>query len=507
MKLIFEYEEQATNHVPDVVDDKHQGEEDIVVGLPRDVIRKELPLPNVSEINVVRHYTNISRLNFGVDLGFYPLGSCTMKYNPKINEDVARLDGFKDLHPLSNESCIQGSLQVMWELEQDLKKITGMDAFSLQPAAGAQGELLGVMITKAYYKQKNEKRTKIMIPDSSHGTNPATATMCKFETITIPSNSRGNIDIYKFKESLKDDVALVMLTNPNTLGLFEEKILEISDLAHTNGTLMYCDGANMNALLGITRPSDQGFDMIHLNLHKSFSTPHGGGGPGSGTLGVKSFLSDYLPLPRVIKQDNKFALDYTKRKSVGMVRYCYGNFGMLVRAYCYIKSWGKNIRSVSENAILNANYLLSLLKDDYELPYNRRCAHEFVLSSKKFGEKSALNIAKRLLDYGFHPPTIYFPLIVREALMIEPTETESKETLDRFASALKSIANEIKENPDIVKGSPYTKSVGRLDEVAAARKPNLRWTVPSQSDGKKNSIKDASSKKNSVSNSNSSNNQ
>ena len=366
MKLIFEYEEQATKHVPDIIDDKHQGEEDILVGLPRDVIRKELPLPNVSEINVVRHYTNISRMNFGVDLGFYPLGSCTMKYNPKVNEDVARLDGFKDLHPLSNESCIQGSLQVMWELEQDLKKITGMDAFSLQPAAGAQGELLGVMITKAYYKQKNEKRTKIMIPDSAHGTNPATAAMCKFETITIPSNSRGNIDIYKFKESLKDDVALVMLTNPNTLGLFEEKILEISDLAHTNGTLMYCDGANMNALLGITRPSDQGFDMIHLNLHKSFSTPHGGGGPGAGTLGVKSFLSDYLPLPRVVvKHDNNFALDYTKRKSVGTVRYCYGNFGMLVRAYCYIKSWGTNIRRVSENAILNANYLLSLLKDDY----------------------------------------------------------------------------------------------------------------------------------------------
>src|SRR5919112_1552349 len=495
MKLIFEYEEQTTGHVPNV-DDKHQGElggaEDTLVGLPKDLIRKELPLPNVSEINVVRHYTNMSRMNFGVDLGFYPLGSCTMKYNPKINEDIARLDGFKDLHPFSNESCIQGSLQLMWKLEQDLKRITGMDAFSLQPAAGAHAELLGVMITKAYYKQKNEKRTKIMIPDSAHGTNPATAAMCKFETITIPSNSRGNIDIYKFKESLKDDVALVMLTNPNTLGLFEEKILEISDLAHTNGTLMYCDGANMNALLGITRPSDQGFDMIHLNLHKSFSTPHGGGGPGAGTLGVKSFLSDYLPLPRVVvvQHDKHFALDYTKRKSVGMVRYCYGNFGMLVRAYCYIKSWGKNIRSVSENAILNANYLLSLLKDDYELPYNRRCAHEFVLSSKKFGEKSALNIAKRLLDYGFHPPTIYFPLIVREALMIEPTETESKETLDRFASALKSIANEIKENPDIVKGSPYTKSVGRLDEVAAARKPNLRWTTPSQSDEKKDSEKD-----------------
>jgi glycine dehydrogenase subunit 2 len=361
----------------------------------------------------------------------------------------------------------------MWELEQDLMKITGMDAFSLQPAAGAQGELLGVMIAKAYFKQNNEKRKKIIIPDSAHGTNAATAAMCKFETITIPSDSRGNMDIYKFKEVLEDDVALVMLTNPNTLGLFEENILEISDLAHTNGTLMYCDGANMNALFGITRPRDQGFDMIHLNLHKSFSTPHGGGGPGAGVLGVKSFLAEYLPLPRIIKeQDSKFVLDYNKQKSVGKVKSC-----------------GTNIRKVSEHAILNANYLLNLLKDDYELPYNRRCTHEFVLSSRKFGEKSALNIAKRLLDYGFHPPTIYFPLIVREALMIEPTETESKETLDRFAAALKNIANEIKENPDIVKGAPYTKLVGRLDEVAAARKPNLRWIAFSQSDGKEDSEK------------------
>ncbi|MFL6376084.1 MAG: aminomethyl-transferring glycine dehydrogenase subunit GcvPB [Nitrososphaeraceae archaeon] len=482
--MIFEYEEQTTGHVYDIADKEKKGE-DILTGLPKDLIRKELPLPNVSEVNVIRHYTNISRMNFGVDIGFYPLGSCTMKYNPKINEDIARLDGFKDLHPISPESCIQGSLQLMWEFEQDLKKITGMDAFSLQPAAGAQGELLGIMITKTYYKQKNEKRTKIIIPDSAHGTNPATAAMCKFETITIPSDSRGNMDIYKFKELLKHDVALVMLTNPNTLGLFEEKILEISDLAHSNGSLMYCDGANMNALLGISRPSDQGFDMIHLNLHKSFSTPHGGGGPGAGTVGVKSFLEDYLPLPRVIKQDNKFTLDYTKRKSVGMLRYSYGNFGMLVRAYCYIKSWGTNIRRVSEHAILNANYLLSLLKEDYELPYNRICAHEFVLSSKKFGEKSALNIAKRLMDYGFHPPTIYFPLIVREALMIEPTETESKETLERFALALRNIAREIKENPNIVKGAPYTKSIGRLDEVAAARKPNLRWTASSRSDEEK----------------------
>jgi glycine cleavage system P protein (glycine dehydrogenase) subunit 2 len=484
VKTIFEYEEHTTGHVYDI-DDKEKKGEDILTGLPKDLIRKELPLPNVSEVTVVRHYTNISRMNFGVDIGFYPLGSCTMKYNPKINEDIARLDGFKDLHPLSPESCIQGSLQLMWEFEQDLKKITGMDAFSLQPAAGAQGELLGIMIAKAFYKQKNEKRTKIIIPDSAHGTNPASAGMCKFETITIPSDSRGNMDIYKFKELLKHDVALVMLTNPNTLGLFEEKILEISDLAHSNGSFMYCDGANMNALLGISRPSDQGFDMIHLNLHKTFSTPHGGGGPGAGTVGVKSFLEDYLPPPRVIKQDDKFTLDHSKRKSMGRIRYSYGNFGMLVRAYCYIKSWGTDIRRVSEHAILNANYLLSLLKDDYELPYNRICAHEFVLSSKKFGDKSALNIAKRLMDYGFHPPTIYFPLIVREALMIEPTETESKEALDRFSVALRSIAREIKENPNIVKGAPYTKSIGRLDEVAAARKPNLRWITSSRPDEKK----------------------
>jgi len=485
LKLIFEYEESITGHVPDIhVNDlgnnNNTDGKDPLSDLPKDLIRKELPLPNVSEIDVVRHYTNMSRMNFGVDLGFYPLGSCTMKYNPKINEDISRLEGFANLHPLSSQSSIQGSLQIMWELEQYFKKITGMDAFSLQPAAGAQAELLGVMITKAYYKKKDEKRTKIIIPDSAHGTNPATAAMCKFETVTVQSDSRGNMDIYKFKEFLEDDVALVMLTNPNTLGLYEEKVLEISDLAHSNGTMMYCDGANMNALLGITRPGDQGFDLLHLNLHKTFSTPHGGGGPGAGTLGVKSFLADYLPLPRIVKQAKNFALDYTKRKSVGMTRYCYGNFGMLVRAYSYIKSWGSDIRRVSEHATLNANYLLSLLREDFELPYNRRCAHEFVLSSRNLGQKSALNIAKRLMDYGFHPPTIYFPLIVPEALMIEPTETESKETLDEFASALKKIANEIKENPDMLKGAPYTRSVGRLDEVTAARKPNLRWTRASQ---------------------------
>ena len=376
----------------------------------------------------------------------------------------------------------------------------------------------GVEKEKENEKQKNEgnKRTKIIIPDSAHGTNPATAAMCKFEIVSIPTDLHGNIDLDKFKDSLNSDVALVMLTNPNTLGLFEQDILQISKLAHSNGTLMYCDGANMNAFLGITRPRDQGFDMIHLNLHKTFSTPHGGGGPGSGVLGVKSFLADYLPVPRVrvrkspLKQsrngtepdrkknsgtnnnsddydydydhdNNYYFLDFTKRKSIGKVKCFYGNFGMLLRAYSYIRAYGSNLRRVSENAVLNANYLLSLLKDVYELPYDRRCAHEFVLSSRKFGQRSALNIAKRLLDYGVHPPTIYFPLIVPEALMIEPTETESRESLEAFASALQSIAKELREKPDLVSSAPHNTPVRRLDEVLAARKPNLRWSPTSAS--------------------------
>lgn len=502
MKLIFEYEENNSKHIScdtenrvynaigcnndQSKNDNSKSHNSIDASgeeardgyeIPIDLLRKELPLPNVSELTVVRHYTNMSQSNFGVDLGFYPLGSCTMKYNPKVNEDIASLNGFENLHPFSHEDYIQGSLQLMWELEQDLKELTGMDAFSFQPAAGAQAELLGTMITKAYFNQRNQKqRTKVIIPDSAHGTNPATASMCKFETITIPSDSRGNMDINRFQESLKQDVALVMLTNPNTLGLFEEKILDISDLAHKNGTLMYCDGANMNAMMGITRPSDQGFDFIHLNLHKTFSTPHGGGGPGAGVLGVRAFLEDYLPVPRVVNRGYKYAFDYSQRKSVGSIRYCYGNFGMLVRAYSYIKSWGSSLKTVSDNAILNANYLLRLLKDEFLVPFDRICAHEFVISSKGLGERSALDIAKRLLDYGFHPPTIYFPLTVKEALMIEPTETESKETLDKFAWALKKIAYELREKPDFVRASPHTKSIGRLDEVSAARKPNLRWT-------------------------------
>ena len=481
MKIIFEYEEEKNSgHLQE--EGQEEEEEDIGIELPKELIRKELPIPNVNEVDVVRHYTNLSRMNFGVDIGFYPLGSCTMKYNPKVNEDAARTEGFSNLHPLSPEECTQGSLQLMWELKEYLKEITGMDDFSLQPSAGAQGELLGVIMAKAYFRHKGEKRTKTIIPDSAHGTNPATASMCKLKTITIPSDSRGNMDIRRFKESLGPEVALVMLTNPNTLGLFDENTIKISDLAHNNGTLMYCDGANMNALLGITRPGDQGFDMIHLNLHKTFSTPHGGGGPGAGVLGVKPFLADYLPIPRVVKHDDSsYSLDYSCKKSVGRVRSFYGNFGMHVRAYSYIHSWGTNIRKVSEHAVLNANYLQALLKDIFDLAYNRRCAHEFVLSSRRFGEKSALTIAKRLMDYGFHPPTIYFPLIVPEALMIEPTETESRATLDRFVLALKKIIQEIREeDPEIVKQFPLSTPVGRLDEVAAARRPNLRWQQPSQ---------------------------
>ena len=472
MKLIFDYDENITGHIPN---------EPTNLDLPKHLMRNELPLPNVNEVDVVRHYTALSRKNFGIDLGIYPLGSCTMKYNPKVNENLARLKGFSQLHPMVPTSFSQGSLELIWELQKHLKEITGMDEITLQPAAGSQCELLGLMIAKKYFKDKNEERRKILIPDYSHGTNPATSSMCKFETVTIQTDQRGNMSFNKFREVLDSDVAVVMITNPNTLGLFEENLSEIIDLARSNGTLLYCDGANMNALLGISRPKDQGFDMVHLNLHKTFSTPHGGGGPGAGALGVRSFLAEYLPIPRIIKEsDEKFSFDYNKKKSVGQVLSFYGNFGILVRAYSYILSWGSNISRVSKSAILNANYLLSLLSDVFEQPYDRKCAHEFVLSTKNFGPKSAMNIAKRIMDYGLHPPTIYFPLIVNEALMIEPTETESKESLDNFASVLKKISDEIIKDPDFIKNSPHTTKIGRLDEVKAAREPNLRWLPKSK---------------------------
>ena len=469
MKLIFEYNQSNTNHTPVEEND---------VGLPEELKRSSLPLPDVNEVQIIRHYTELSKKNYGIDTNFYPLGSCTMKYNPRVNEDLAKLQGFSNLHPHMPASHAQGALQVIWELEKNLKEITGMDAFSLQPAAGSQCELLGVMIAKKYFAEKNENRTKIIIPDSAHGTNPATAAMCKFQIITILTDDRGNMDLDEFKRAIGPDVAVVMITNPNTLGLFEENLSEIKDLAKENGALMYCDGANMNALLGISRPADQGFDMIHLNLHKTFSTPHGGGGPGGGALGVKSFLEDYLPVPRIKKENDQFVFDFNIEKSVGKLHSFYGNFGILVRALAYIKSWGSDIQKVSQIAVLNANYLFSLLKEDFDVPYDRRCAHEFVISAKKFGEKSTANIAKRITDYGFHAPTIYFPLIVKEALMIEPTETESKETLDEYAHVLKTIIKELKEDPDLVKNAPHT-IPGRLDEVKAARQLNLRW-VPQE---------------------------
>jgi len=469
MKLIFNYHQSNTKHTPSEKD----------VDLPEELKRSSLPLCDVNEIQIIRHYTELSRKNYGIDTNFYPLGSCTMKYNPRVNEDLAKLPGFSNLHPHMPASHAQGALQVIWELEDNLKEITGMDAFSLQPSAGSQCELLGVMIAKKYFAEKNENRTKIIIPDSAHGTNPATAAMCKFQTVTIPTDDRGNMDIDEFKKAIGPDVVVVMITNPNTLGLYEENLSKIKDLAKENGALMYCDGANMNALLGISKPADQGFDMMHLNLHKTFSTPHGGGGPGGGALGVRSFLEDYLPVPRIKKENEQFVFDSNKEKSVGKLHSFYGNFGILVRALSYLKSWGSDIQKVSLIAVLNANYLFSLLKEDFDVPYDRRCAHEFVISAKNLGEKSTINIAKRITDYGFHAPTIYFPLIVKEALMIEPTETESKDTLDEFAKVLKTIIKELKEDPELVKNAPHT-IPGRLDEVKAARQLNLRW-MPKES--------------------------
>ena len=469
MKLIFNYNQANTKYTAQEKD----------VDLPDELKRESLPLCNVNEVQIIRHYTELSRKNYGIDTNFYPLGSCTMKYNPRVNEDIAKLPGFANIHPHTPASHAQGALEVIWELEEILKEITGMDAFSLQPAAGSQSELLGVMIAKKYFAEKNEPRTKIIIPDSAHGTNPATAAMCKFQTVTIPTDKRGNMDIDEFKKAIGKDVAVVMITNPNTLGLYEENLSEIKNIAKENGALMYCDGANMNALLGISKPADQGFDMMHLNLHKTFSTPHGGGGPGGGSLGVKSFLEDYLPVPRIKKENGKFIFDSKNEKTIGKLHSFYGNFGIIVRALAYIKSWGIDIEKISKIAVLNANYLLCLLKEDFDVPYDRRCAHEFVISAKKFGEKSTINIAKRITDYGFHAPTIYFPLIVKEALMIEPTETESKETLDEYAKVLKTIIKELKEEPELVKNAPHT-TPGRLDEVKAARQLNLRW-IPKES--------------------------
>ncbi len=450
-------------------------------GISAEFLREEeADLPEVSELDLMRHYTELSRRNHGVDNGFYPLGSCTMKYNPKVHEDVARLSGFAKIHPYQSEETVQGALQLLYELQHYLAEITGMDEVTLQSAAGAQGEWTGLMMIKAYHESRGQSgRNKVIVPDSAHGTNPASASVAGFETITIPSNEKGLVDVAALQEVLGEDTAALMLTNPNTLGLFEEEIVEIAKLVHEAGGLLYYDGANANAILGIARPGDMGFDVVHLNLHKTFTTPHGGGGPGAGPVGVKKELAAFLPKPLAAKQaDGTYFMETDRPNSIGRVKGFYGNFGILVRAYAYIRTMGvQGLRQVSEDAVLNANYMKERLKPYYDVPFDRACKHEFVLSGnrqKKFGVRT-LDIAKRLLDFGVHPPTIYFPLIVEECLMIEPTETESKETLDNFIDVMIQIAKEAEETPEVVQDAPHSTLVKRLDEVLAARKPRLRW--------------------------------
>lgn len=479
-KLIFEVSKpgHTAYSLPPLDVDDFELEESI----PDELLRHtELSFPEVSEVELVRHYTNLSYKNYSVDKGFYPLGSCTMKYNPKVNEDIANFEAFTDIHPLQSESTVQGALKLMYNLQEMLKEITGMDGMTLQPAAGAHGELTGMMIIKSYFENIGEyKRKKILVPDSAHGTNPASAATAGFEVVEVKSGSDGLIDIDSLKAMLNDDVAGLMLTNPNTLGLFEKNIIEIAKLVHDAGGLLYYDGANMNANMGITRPGDMGFDVVHINLHKTFATPHGGGGPGSGPVGVKGNLVDFLPVPVVEKNNDTYYLNYDLPHTIGKVRSFYGNFNVLVKAYAYILTMGsEGLKLASEIAVLNANYLKEKLKGYYDLPYDTICKHEFVLSGLKNKETgiTTLDVAKRLIDYGFHPPTIYFPLIVDSALMIEPTETESKETLDEFIDAMKSIAKEAEENPEILKTAPHNTPVRRLDEVKAARNPIVKASV------------------------------
>lgn len=448
--------------------------------LPDDYIREEAAeLPEVSELDIMRHYTALSKRNHGVDSGFYPLGSCTMKYNPKINENVARINGFAHIHPYQDENTVQGALGLMYDLQEHLIEITGMDQVTLQPAAGAHGEWTGLMMIRAYHESNGDiQRTKVIVPDSAHGTNPASATVAGFETVTVKSNEHGLVDIDDLKRVVGDDTAALMLTNPNTLGLFEENILEMAEVIHQAGGKLYYDGANLNAVLSKARPGDMGFDVVHLNLHKTFTGPHGGGGPGSGPVGVKNELIRFLPKPIVSEKEGRYFLDYDRPESIGRVKPYYGNFGINVRAYTYIRSMGPDgLKAVTENAVINANYMMRRLSAYYDLPYDRHCKHEFVLSGrrqKKLGVRT-LDIAKRLLDFGYHPPTIYFPLNVEEAMMIEPTETESKETLDAFIDAMIQIAKEAEDNPEIVQEAPHTTVIKRLDETLAARKPVLRF--------------------------------
>jgi glycine dehydrogenase subunit 2 len=455
-------------------------EDDVTTFLPSMYLRETPPeLPEVSEVDVVRHYSRLSQMNYGVDTHFYPLGSCTMKYNPKINEDMARVPGFARLHPLAPESASQGALQLMFELAQDLAEISGMDEVSLQPAAGAQGELTGVLMIRAYHLARGERRSKVLIPDSAHGTNPASTALAGYSVVQLKSDENGEVELADLERHLDEDVAAFMITQPNTLGLFESRIHQITDLCHAKGVQVYMDGANFNAILGITRPGDLGFDVCHFNLHKTFTTPHGGGGPGAGPVGIKSHLAPFLPSPVVARADKGYRLDWNRPQSIGKLQAFWGNFGMLVRAYAYIRTMGPDgLRAVADNAVLNANYVLKRLEGHYDRSAPGPCMHECVLSArrqKRLGV-TATDIAKRLLDLGFYAPSIYFPLIVEEALMIEPTETESKETLDEFCEAMIQIAREAESNPELIKSAPVTTPVRRLDQTLAARQPKLRWT-------------------------------
>lgn len=453
---------------------------DLEEELTTEYVRQEAPeLPEVSELDIIRHYTGLSNRNYGVDSGFYPLGSCTMKYNPKINEDVARLDGFSHIHPYQDPKTVQGALEMMYDLQLALKEITGMAGVSLQSAAGAHGEWTGLMMIRAFHEANGDfHRTKVIVPDSAHGTNPASATVAGFEAVTVKSNENGLVDLEDLRRVVGEDTAALMLTNPNTLGLFETEILEMAEIVHEAGGKLYYDGANLNAIMGYARPGDMGFDVVHLNLHKTFTGPHGGGGPGSGPVGVSAELEPYLPKPLIVKKDEFFTFEYDRPKSIGRVKPYYGNFGINLRAYTYIRTMGaEGLKKVSEYAVLNANYMMRKLEKAFDLPYSQHCKHEFVLSGrrqKKLGVRT-LDIAKRLLDFDYHPPTIYFPLNVEEALMIEPTETESKETLDGFIETMLKIAEEAESNPEIVQEAPHNTIVKRMDETTAARKPILRY--------------------------------
>jgi glycine dehydrogenase subunit 2 len=450
--------------------------------LPEELRRAEAPrLPEVPEFELIRHFTELSTRNFGVDTGFYPLGSCTMKYNPRINERLAALPGFARLHPLQEEEGAQGALELMWRLQEILAEVTGLDAVSLQPAAGSQGELTGLLLVRAYFaaRGEGEQRRKVVIPDTAHGTNPASVTMAGYELTPVRTDARGNIDVEDLRGKVDEHTAALMLTNPSTLGLFDENIEEIERIFHGAGALMYYDGANLNAVCGISRPGDMGFDIVHINLHKTFSQPHGGGGPGGGPIAVRKMLEPFLPVPAVVRKDEGgFGLDFDRPQTIGKVRGFTGPFGVFVRSYAYIRMWGPRLREMSEAAVLNANYILARLKDSYDLPFDRLCMHEFVLSARTLKREhgcTALDVAKRLMDYGFHPPTVYFPLIVPEALMIEPTETEAKETLDAFCDAMLAIAREAAEEPELLKEAPHHRPVTRLDEVRAAKQPVVRY--------------------------------